>query len=1201
MGLRLWTGRSGSGKSFSLYSKIIEEAEKNPAMNYIIIVPEQFTLQTQKDILRLSPKHGILNIDILSFKRLAYRVFGEVGFKSAQGVLIDDMGKNLILRRLLAQYSDELPILGANAAKLGYVTEIKSAISEFMQYGIGGAEIEKLIKRAEKRPLLASKLKELHTLYNAFENFIKERLITAEELLIKVSACIPESEMLKSSVISFDGFTGFTPVQEKVIRALLEHCPEVNVTVLIDNNSINGKENLEQHELFYLSKKMGNSLKKLAKDADALILPDFSIDQDVPARFLRANAADACEMAPAQETEAFDASTEKVKNPKLIHLERFLFRDECPPYKGKDSDDIRLYSGLNRSDEITKTAILINELVRKNNYAYHEIAVITGDIDSYMNVCGRIFTQYDIPFFIDKSIPILLNPFTEYLKAILSVVSDNYSYPSIIRYLRSYMTDLPMERIDRLDNYIISQGIRGRKRWHERFIKRSGSISEEELSRLEADRKEIIEPFREFEKALTGKDDNDRGFSAGTKFPAGRITRALYDFIVKNDSAGKLTRLSKKLSEEGNEIKAKELSQIYGRVMELLDQMTELLGDEETDIREYSGLLDAGFSEIRIGVVPKTHDYVQIGDITRSRLKNIKALFVVGANDGIIPGTGTKGGLISDIDREFLSENEDGISMAPSLRQQAYTQRLYLYMMLTKPSERLYISFSRISESGGSVKPSYLIKIICDMFPKLRFDLKGQDLEDRIVNEKTAYRALCSEIREFCQRFGKDPGKNRKSFEIKYLKLFNIYKLNNYNDMALKHLLDAAFSKGPNRFESKINRAIAGAIYGTGISCGITRLEKYAECAYSHFLIYGLKLKEREEFVFDARNLGSLFHDALMYYGRLLREKNLNWNDVTQEMRYEIIDEAVERAVGSGKYGSLYADHRSAYMKERIRRFARRSVDTLSVHLKKGRFEPKYFELPFGNDAGSISMEYKLTEAEKLNLTGRIDRIDVCEDGENVYIKVIDYKSGSKSFDLSSVYDGTDIQLPVYLYAASEYCSGKDGENKKKNIIPAGFFYYRIDDPVVDYDGTESDELDGLINKELRMSGIVNSDEEIYKLIDSELNADSHSNSDIIPVRLTKNEAFYADSAVVSTQDFHTISGFVNLKIAEMGREILDGNIEIRPDRGEDSVCAYCKFGNICARSVREGDAKEKPKAGREELLAKMREKISLSGGSQDG
>ncbi len=1181
MGLQLWLGNSGSGKSRNLYKRIIEEAENNPSLSYLIIVPEQFTLQTQKDILRLHPRHGILNIDILSFKRLAHRIFEEVGFKNVRGVMIDDMGKNLIIRRLASEHAGELPILGGSVRKLGYISEIKSALSEFMQYNIGTEELEKLIKKSENRQLLCSKLKELQLLYNVFNDYIKEKYVTTEELLEKVSDCIPESEKIRTSVISFDGFTGFTPVQYKVIRALMDCCPEMNFTVLIDNNDINNNEQMEQHELFYLSKKTIKKLKTMACDLKVEIKPDFVIDRTVPARFLPPDQKEEGKSRESLDKSGVNAMTKEVKNPKLIHLERYLFRRVPKVCTDGDSDDLRVHSFLNRMDEITGVAVEINRLVRENNLRYRDVAVVTGDIDLYMHVCRRIFELYNIPYFIDKSIPILLNPLTEYIRAAISCVSDNYPYSSMMRYLRSSLTKLSQDETDRLDNYLLAFGIRGRGVLSRPFIRRGRNISEEELEGLEKSRQIVMDDFVCFEKALAGEsgDDRDRPLISSTDtFSVRRLSEALYEMLKRNDTAGRLMRMAQEKRSYGEELKEKELTQIYDRVMELLDQMTQLLGEEKVTLKEYGELLDAGFSEIRIGVIPENQDYVQIGDMTRSRLRNIKALFVTGVNDGIIPKTSAKGGLISDLDREFLSENDDGIDLAPSLRMQAYTQRLYIYMMLTRPSEKLFLSYPRISDSGESLKPSYLIKIICEMFPKLRIDYKSQAPETRIVNGKTAYRTLAGEIQRFSRNFGKKDQNCGENDEIKYMMLFNMYKLNNGKEKlnsASFPFVDAAFGKGVYERQSMINRAIANVIYNGGIIGGITRLEKYAACAYSHFLTYGLRLREREEFSFEARNLGSAFHEALRSYGEVLAENNRSWTDIDGEERIRLVDEAVEKAVSSGDFTAIYADSRSSYIKERIRRFTQRSVEVLTRQLKAGSFKPNRFEFDFNRDNEYKSLNFELEGFNKalLSLRGTIDRFDICEDEENVYLKIIDYKSGNKSFDLERIYEGLDLQLPVYLNAASEFVAGRL-ENADKTIIPAGIFYYHIDDPLVkEKPGDNTERIRDRLCAELRMRGLVNDEKRICLLLDRNLDPNEHPRSDVIPVRLKKDNTFYADSSTATTEEFRIICDYVNHKLVSMGKGILSGDIAIEPhgEAGEEP-CRYCGYKNICVRRMKPQD-----------------------------
>lgn len=1199
MSLQLVAGGSGSGKSWQLYKKILEEAEKHPELNYLIIVPEQFTLQTQKDIVALSPVQGILNIDVLSFHRLAHRIFEEVGYQNTRGTLIDDMGKNLILRRLAGQFSDQLPTLGAGIHKIGYISEIKSVLSEFMQYGIGEEEQKKLIALAKDRPLLQEKLKELHTLYNIFNDFIREKYVTGEELLEKVSYCIPDSNKIKSGVISFDGFTGFTPVQNRIIQALLENSKKVFVTILTDNNAMYDNGVIQEHELFYLSKKTINSLKKMAKRSGIEIEPVFFIDSKVPARYFYPSDPKVRNDLQMQGNPENTSSTEKVKNPKLIFLERNLFRDGGNCYDGPESEDLELFSGADREEEVVETALRIRELIQINNYRYHNIAVITGDINLYYHVFERIFTRYDIPFFIDRSLPVLMNPFTEFIRAAIDVLSENFSYSAVMRYLRSSLTDFETDRIDRLENYLLAFGIKGRSMWTKPFTKCKKTMDPDELIMLNEVRERICSDFLAFEEELTeipiteGKKGNSRADTTDSVYTVRKLAAGLYHFIERNESYRKLSALAEELYEKGEEGKAKESEQIYQRVMELLDQLVELLGEEQVTIREFAELLNAGFDEIRIGVIPKSQDYVQIGDLTRSRLRKVKALFLVGVNDGIVPSVGGKGGLISELDREFLSENEDRIDLAPTKRQQAFTQRLYLYMMVTKPAERLYISWSELNQNGESLKPSYFIKIICDMFPKQQIDLRGHLPEERIFSEKTAILELSKEIRTYIQKTEK-PGQNTtKNDKNKYLTLFNIFQYNNTLQSALRETLDTSFTKGVNSYQTQIDRAIARAIYGTDIVGSITRLERYAACAYSHFLTYGLNLRERDEFSFEARNLGSAFHDALMQYGALLKENKLAWIEPSEEKRRELATKAVEQTLSLGDYGAIYGSYRSSYMKERLKRLLNRSVDTLTAHLRQGEFTPVRYEYPFHLEEDCQTFRFSLSEDESLSMIGRIDRIDFCEDEGHIYVKVLDYKSGDEKFMLSEVYEGLSLQLTVYLTAALEYAARRNP--KEKEILPAGTFYYHIDDPIVELKaGEEEEKTRERVQNELRMRGLVNSDENIYTLLDKELKEDGHSRSDIIPIRIKSDHTLYADSSAVSTEDFHVLSEFTKEKLKELGTEILAGNINAarkEADKSED-CCRYCLYQTICKRKgVSASEKTTGQSKSRDEILALMREK----------
>ncbi|MCR5106921.1 MAG: PD-(D/E)XK nuclease family protein, partial [Lachnospiraceae bacterium] len=607
-------------------------------------------------------------------------------------------------------------------------------------------------------------------------------------------------------------------------------------------------------------------------------------------------------------------------------------------------------------------------------------------------------------------------------------------------------------------------------------------------------------------------------------------------------------------------------------VLMLLDRMVELIGDEEVTLEEYLELLDAGFDEIRIGIIPKDQDYVQIGDIKRSRLRNIRALFFVGVNDGIIPAKANKGGLISDIEREFLSQNADGISVAPTIREEAYTQRLYLYMLMAKPSEKIFISYSKIASDGTSLKPSYFVKTICEMFPDIEIDYLGRDPQTPVFTEKTAFKALCNGIRNYYEDLEKNEEEDPENDENKYETLLKTYILNNgekeKNDKIreILNLIDDAFNDYEYKRSDLLDESIAHALYGNEIKGSVTRLENYASCAYSHFIKYGLKLKEREEFSFEAKDMGIVFHEALMNFGKLLKERNIKWQELDDDLSAPLLEEAVERTMGSNDNSILYTNYRTGYLKERIKRITGKTISTLTYQLKKGEFRPGEFEYAFSAGNSLSSLNIKLDGNRAVRLSGQIDRYDICEDEENIYIKIMDYKSSKRDIDLLAVYKGLQLQLVVYLNAVTEIIENNNPDSEK-NIIPAGILYYHIDDPLAEVKNLEDEEGagDAILNK-LKMSGLVNSDPDVIRLMDKELDKDNKKKSDVIPITLKNDGTPSATSKGISTDEFKVMCSYINLKIKKMGEEILSGNIAIKPNGVKDDkeACKYCEYKHIC-------------------------------------
>ena len=1112
MSLRFYFGPSGSGKSHRIYEEIMQRAAQEPGRNFLIIVPDQFTMQTQKDLVMHSDRGGILNIDVLSFGRLSHRILEEVGTKEMP--VLDDTGKSLVLQKIAADLKEQLPAMGSLLHKQGYIHEVKSAISEFMQYGISTQDMDKLIASAEKRGALAMKLRDLKTLYRGFQDYIRDHFITTEETLDVLRRSLVKSKILPDSVVVFDGFTGFTPIQNRLIQELMRVCEETIVTVTIGEEEDPYQMDGEQ-KLFHLSKKTVADLVKLAAETEVTRGEDVFV-KGGPNRF----------------TEA----------PALCYLEQNLFRYQYEPYTEKQCE-IRMFEALSPREEVHQTALYIRKLIREEGLTYRDIAVVIGDLEGYASYVETEFGQLEIPCFLDRTRGIVLNPMIEYIKSALQLYIRDFSYDTVFHFLRSGMVDISREEIDELENYVIRTGARGYRTYSRLFTRKTEEMQQgsgqEDTERAE----ETMERLNRIRQQFA---DTVEILHMAPRAKAGEYVDHLYDFLEQNQVQQKLLNYQQRFEQEGDLAKAREYAQIYRLVMDLLDQIYELLGEEEISLQEFADILEAGFGEITVGTIPQNVDRIVVGDMERTRLKQVKVLFFLGVNDGNIPKNASKGGIISDMDREFLIES--GTEMAPSPRQQMYIQRLYLYLNMTKPSERLYLSYAKVNSDGKGIRPSYLIDTVRKLFPQLAVEYpQNRSRLEQIEGRQEGARYLAEELREYAD--GTLREEERQDFYLMYC----AYEA---DPEGRDRLTAAAFRRYK---ESGLSRIVARALYGRQLENSVSRLETYAACACRHFLQYGLSLQEREEFGFEVSDMGNVYHAVLENFAGKLAESGRTWWDFDENFATQAIKEAVEGYAATYGETVLHSSARNEYAITRMSRILTRTVLTLQQHLKQGSFQPDDYELSFRFAEDLDSIHVDLSEEEKMHLQGRIDRIDVSEDAEHVYVKVIDYKSGNKKFDLAALYYGLQLQLVVYMNAAMELESRKHPD---KEIVPAALLYYHIDDPTIE---TPVELTQEQINEEiltkLRMNGVVNSDPAVVERLDRFL----QDKSKVIPVEKKKDGSFSARSGILSREELHVVSAYVDTKIRQIGREILDGKIAANPyEKGNEEACTYCAYKKVC-------------------------------------
>lgn len=1112
MSVRFLLGASGSGKSRQIYNEIIQASIKEPERNFYLIVPEQYTMEAQRELVTMHPAGGMMNIDAIGMNRLAYRVFDELGISTGQ--VLEDFGKSMLIKKILCEQQDTLHVYGSYYDKLGFVDEMKSMMSEIFQYNIKQDTIDEIMEQIPEDSVVAGKMQDIRHIYEEFEAFAGERYIVAEQLVELLTRHVGQSKLVCGSSLYFDGFTGFTPVQLELVEKLMTCADDLTFSFTLDDRD-QKYEHIKDYELFYLTK---TTIKKLTEAAAAA---GMEIESPV--------------VLPGT------INYRLGENRELFFLERNLFRSPYQKWK-QPLERIHLTATGDAQDEIVFVASTIRRLVREEGYRYKDIAIVAGDLEQASHIYERVMDEYEIPVFIDANACLKANPCAETIRSVLAVLADDFSYDSVFRFLKAGMTDLSFEDIELLENYALKRGVRGYSRWN-----RAVSENYEKTSPVN------VEEIRQAFMKMCG---DIRKVFADKKTVTKDYVEALYDFLLQIHMYEKLEARKNELYEENRINEGDAYGQIFEKTVRLFDKIAELLGDTKMSVKEFYEIVDTGLSDIEVGVVPPTVDRVLIGDITRSRLNHIKVLFFTSVNDGIVPKAPKKGRILSDRDRDILSDC--GLELAPSDKQNSYIEQFYIYTILTKPSDHLYISYHKLSASLESMRPSYLLGRISSIFPSLQ----AEEYDAASCMPDTVNRSLRRILRT--EEDDSEDAESRILTRILTEKGFTreltaIYKGRTYRNVA-----------------EQLPPETIALLYGRYLHASVSKLELYARCGFAYFLKYGLRLKEREMYQVDVRNVGVILHSVMEGLFKQVRDtRNNDWENFPEDERMLMVTELVNRAAEEAA-GDFFEDNaRNAYMLQMIERMAQTSAGMLQKHIRLGSMKPGMLEKTFDSAKDEVgSYLFELPNQIQMSINGKIDRVDVEEEDGTVYIKVIDYKSSARKLSLEEILNGEQLQLVTYSAIAYEI---EKMIYPDKDIQVAGLLYYSFDDPVIEIESSEIDtdteqpefsdqeKLDAERMEKMKLQGFVNESPAVIQKMD-------HTCNQSLPVKLDKNGDIKKSENVVSADQIRTIMELTRENIEELGSQIAEGKIAIEPYKNKSNTgCDYCEFKNICHFDVKNG------------------------------
>ncbi|MEF2247265.1 helicase-exonuclease AddAB subunit AddB [Paenibacillus sp. IITD108] len=1143
MSLQFVIGRSGSGKTTYCLQQITKRLREEPLGSPLIaLVPEQASFQTEYGLLQQNSLQGSLRAQALSFRRLAFRVMQETGGTAITP--ISDTGKHMLLHKVIRQQANELQLFSGGLSQPGFMERLVELLTEWKRYGIDAAEVERQLGNitGSSSLLLERKLHDLALLYHYAEQQMSGHYLDAEDYLHRLRDQFDQAPSMDQAHIWIDGFHGFTPAEYEALRTIIRSAASVTVALTLDR-PYSSMERPHELDLFHPTAETFIALSKLAEEQHVELLPTIQL---------------CAEGSPARVAD----------NEMLAVLERGFGRAYVPEQPVKEAAGsgtaeaaagLSLHAAANRRAEVEAIARDLLRRAREDQIRWRDCAVMLRNSEDYLDYIELIFTDYNIPFFIDQKEKAFHHPLVEFISSALETVSYGWQHDAVFRCIKTELlfpldSSLPREWYDLLENYVLARGISSWK-WQdahywtpqaridlEQDTGQEPVITEEARLQFEAvmaARQSIVEKLQRFEQRLT-KAANVR-----------QMCEAIYLLLEEAGAAERLEAWSEKQMEAGEVRKARNHRQLWSSIMNMLDQLVSIAGAEQVELELLIGMVQAGLDSLKLASVPPALDQVLIGSMDRTRSGQIKVCYIAGANDGVMPMRYQEDGLLSEPEREQLAQS--GLQMAPSINRRLLDERFIIYNALTSASDHLWISWAQADAEGKGLLPSEIIRQIKKLFPALVIqEPAAEPVSSMCEQEQRQYvehpqRSLTYLIAMLQQW---QHGQQIPDF---WWGVYNWFAARPIWKERLALLTRSLFYRND---EQPLSVVTAKKLYGSDLKGSVSRMERFVSCPFQHFAIHGLKLRERKLYKLEAPDIGQLFHAAL---SRLSENQGASWGSATRDELDSASKAIVEELAPKLQSQILLSSGRFQYVTQKLKDIILQAALILGEHARRAKFQPVGTEIDFGPGAVLPALSIPLSDGGEMELIGRIDRVDAAETEDGLLLRVVDYKSSSTSLQLQDVAYGLSLQMLTYMDVLLTHAERWLG----KPVLPAGVLYFHVHNPTLSMSSRPSQaEANAQLLKKFKTKGLISADVQAVRWMDNQLES---GYSDLLPVAIKKDESFYSSSSVVTNEQWTMLRQAIRDQIAQVGCSIKKGVVAIEPYRiGNKTPCEYCDYKAVC-------------------------------------
>lgn len=1082
---KLLLGRAGSGKTTAVLNRLCA-AETGQ----VLLVPEQQSHETERALCRTGGPQVNLRAEVLSFSRLANRIFQTAGGLGEEE--LDGGGRLLLMYRAVQNAVPELKVYARPSRRPAFLSSLIATVDELKSCLVSP---ECLIRAGrEAAGPEGDKLQDLGLIFGEYEALVAQTALDPRDRLTRAADKLRTCGWGVGKDVWLDGFTDFTPQQKELLRILMSQANNMIVTLTCD--CLEDEE--EGSGVFSPARRTACELLRLAKKEGIVCEVEYLVSDCAG------------------------------KAEPLLHLESTLFSEnKLSPVPSAGA--VELFQASTPRGEVEWAAARILQLVREEGCRFREIGVVARNYGAYQDLVESVFGRYGVPVFSSAMTDILEKPVLALVTAALDTVANGFRYEDVFRYLKTGLTNLPQEEIDLLENYVLKWDIRGSRwtqnkswSWHPKGYGQKWTQEDRVLlERVDLARRRISNPLEVLRK---NKEKTGRGQAI-----------SLYTFLEEIGLPACLKDRVKALTDRGKPALAEEYRQLWDILCGGLEQSALLLGENPMELEEFTHLFKLVLSQYDVGTIPVSLDRVTAGETTRQTGHRVKILFLLGADDASLPQIGRAPGLLSDGDRALLAGY--GLELAQSQRDLLYREMTTIYQICAQPSQKLVVSWPGQGTGGEECRPSFLVGRLRLLFSEL------SPVREKDLNGSFRLEAPLPAL----EQAGQDIGVRRA-----------LEKLPDFQEQTLRLDRAAAWERG------SLSRRAVDRLYGRRVAMSASRMDKYKSCHFSYFMRYGLAAEPRKPAGFTAPEYGTFVHYVLEYVLQddMFTQTAIPGMEGEMEQRkkklHRLTREVVERYIAEELGGLEGQSARFQYLFRRLLRTVQAVVDNVAEELFNSKFKPISFELGFGKNKDLPPVELTYGDIT-ISVTGFVDRVDGWVDGEKLILRVVDYKTGRKTFDLTEVWNGLGLQMLLYLFTLEAKGQALYG----LPVEGAGVLYLPAREAVVQGSRSMSgEELQKKVDRELVRRGLVVNDPRILDAMETR-GADGYR---FLPLKVNKRGGDVTGEALASAEQLGKLGRHIQRVLEDICQELASGSIAADPFwRGpEKNACRFCDYAAAC-------------------------------------